>query len=317
MSEHALAFDRAVPDGGYAWWYLDALSDDGRHGLTVIVFIGSVFSPYYAWARRRGPTAALNHCAVNVALYAAAGSGAPSGWTMTERGRGAVVQRPDALGIGPSTLRWDGQRLRLSLCERTMPWGRAVRGEIQIEPQGLHDTPYALDSAGHHRWTPIAPVSRVRVRLHEPDLQWEGRAYVDSNRGERPLAQDLRGWDWSRAVLRDQRTAIFYDAMRRDGSAVQWALCFDGAGGAPSALEPPPMAGVRRSGWGLQRRTRADAGTPVRLTQSLEDGPFYARAVLDTRLWDQPAVAIHETLDMTRWERPVVQAMLPFRMPRR
>jgi carotenoid 1,2-hydratase len=35
-----------VAPGGYAWWYLDALSDDGRHGLVVIAFIGSVFSPY-------------------------------------------------------------------------------------------------------------------------------------------------------------------------------------------------------------------------------------------------------------------------------
>ena len=47
-------FDQAVPPGGYAWWYVDALSDDGRHALTIIAFIGSVFSPYYAAARRRG-----------------------------------------------------------------------------------------------------------------------------------------------------------------------------------------------------------------------------------------------------------------------
>ena len=38
-------FDAPVPPGGYAWWYVDALSDDGRHGLTVIAFVGSVFSP--------------------------------------------------------------------------------------------------------------------------------------------------------------------------------------------------------------------------------------------------------------------------------
>ena len=51
-----LRFDAPVPHGGYAWWYVDALSDDGRHGITIIAFIGSVFSPYYAWAppaRRR------------------------------------------------------------------------------------------------------------------------------------------------------------------------------------------------------------------------------------------------------------------------
>lgn len=39
-------FDAAVPSGGYRWWYLDGLSDDGRHGLTIIGFAGSVFSPY-------------------------------------------------------------------------------------------------------------------------------------------------------------------------------------------------------------------------------------------------------------------------------
>ena len=50
-----LRFDQPVVRNGYAWWYIDALSDDGKQGLTIIAFIGSVFSPYYAWARRRGP----------------------------------------------------------------------------------------------------------------------------------------------------------------------------------------------------------------------------------------------------------------------
>ncbi len=36
-------FDLAVPPGGYAWWYLDAVSDDGRNALTIIGFVGSVF----------------------------------------------------------------------------------------------------------------------------------------------------------------------------------------------------------------------------------------------------------------------------------
>ena len=74
---------------------------------------------------------------------------------------------------------------------------------------------------------------------------------------------------------------------------------------------------MQRSAWGLERHTRADAGSAVRVSQSLEDGPFYARAVLDTRLWGGVAEAVHETLDLRRWVRPVVQAMLPFRMPRR
>ena len=47
-------FDQIIPDGGYRWWYFDALSDDGTHGLSIIAFVGSVFSPYYARARRKG-----------------------------------------------------------------------------------------------------------------------------------------------------------------------------------------------------------------------------------------------------------------------
>ena len=62
-------------ENGYAWWYVDALSDDGAHALTIIAFIGSVFSPYYAWARQRGRGDPENHVAVNVALY-----GTPGKW---------------------------------------------------------------------------------------------------------------------------------------------------------------------------------------------------------------------------------------------
>jgi hypothetical protein len=70
-------FDHPVTPGGYAWWYVDALSDDGHHGLTIIAMIGSVFSPYYARQRRRGKADPLNHCGLNVAsMVAGASAGA-------------------------------------------------------------------------------------------------------------------------------------------------------------------------------------------------------------------------------------------------
>jgi carotenoid 1,2-hydratase len=46
-------FNQVVPHGGYLWWYVDAISDDGIHGITIIAFVGSVFSPYYAWANQK------------------------------------------------------------------------------------------------------------------------------------------------------------------------------------------------------------------------------------------------------------------------
>ncbi|HCF18949.1 MAG TPA: carotenoid 1,2-hydratase, partial [Rhodospirillum rubrum] len=46
-------FARPVAPGGYAWWYVDAFSDDGAQAFTLNAFVGSVFSPYYHWAKRR------------------------------------------------------------------------------------------------------------------------------------------------------------------------------------------------------------------------------------------------------------------------
>ena len=37
-------FDLNIPSNGYGWWYMDGLSDDGAKAVSVIAFIGSVFS---------------------------------------------------------------------------------------------------------------------------------------------------------------------------------------------------------------------------------------------------------------------------------
>jgi carotenoid 1,2-hydratase len=49
----------------------------------------------------------------------------------------------------------------------------------------------------------------------------------------------------------------------------------------------------------------------------LEDSPFYARTLLRVRTEEGEADAFHESLSLARFRNPVVQAMLPFRMPRR
>ncbi|MBC7436164.1 MAG: carotenoid 1,2-hydratase [Bdellovibrionales bacterium] len=312
------AFDLRVPPAGYAWWYLDALSDDGRHGLTLIAFIGSVFSPYYASARRRGQGLAdpENHCAMNVALYAGPGSGAPKAWCMTERGRRAVERTASTLQIGPSGLTWDSSTLTAQIHETSVPWGRRMRGTVRLHPHALLGSPYPLDDAARHRWCPIAPSARVEVEMESPGLNWSGTAYLDCNHGDRPLEQDFQRWDWSRTALSGQRSAVLYDVTRRDGSAMSLALAFDGQGGA-TRFTPPPACTLAPTAWRVPRATRSDASQPVQVAQTLEDSPFYARSILQTHLLGEPATAVHESLCLQRWARPVVQLMLPFRMPRR
>lgn len=314
----SLRFDQPVPPGGYAWWYLDAWSDDGRHGLTVIAFIGSVFSPYYARARRRhggAMTAATEHCAMNVAIYAAQGSGAPRGWTMTERGAGALAQSAQRLRIGPSALHWDGQALTLELRELTVPWPSPVRGQVRLVPQRLFDRAHALDAAGRHHWTPLAPSARIEVSLTQPELHWTGNGYLDHNQGTRPLEQDFVRWDWSRANLSQGRSAVLYDVQRSDGSALALGLVHGPEG--VQRFKAPGRTALPRTGWRLPRETRADTGATPRVLQTLEDGPFYARSLLQTQLLGESATAMHESLSLQRWASPAVQWMLPFRMPRR
>ena len=294
--------------GGYAWWYVDALSADGQYGLTVIAFIGSVFSPYYAWAGRRDP---LNHCAVNVALYGPAGNR----WAMTERGRGALRRDVSHLTIGPSSLAWDGECLTLQIEEVTAPIPSRLRGTIRLRPRALSGWTFALDAPRRHLWRPIAPRADVEVTLDRPTLSWRGEGYFDTNRGEEPLEEAFRDWTWSRGHT-DKETLLFYDVTRRAGDSMGLALRV-GPGGEIDAVEAPPLSPLPSTFWRVARPVRADGGEPPRLLRTLEDAPFYSRSDVAARQNGQMARIIHESLDLTRLASPVVKAMLPFRMPRK
>lgn len=303
-------FDRRVGDDGYVWWYVDAFSEDRTYGLTLIAFIGSVFSPYYATARRAGPADPREHVALNVALYGRGGKR----WAMTERARGSLRQAATTLVIGPSSLHWDGRCLRISLDELTAVFPQRLRGEVRVFPEAIGTRTFGLDAAGHHRWWPIAPRAAVEVALPEPGLAWRGLGYLDCNHGDAPLERDFVAWDWSRSMKRSGAT-VFYDVVRRDGVEAGLALEFDAAG-PPRPVPAPPAVQVRRTLWGLPRRTRTDAGTRAAVVTTLEDGPFYARSVVRARVHGEAVTAVHESLSLDRFNARWVQGLLPYRMPR-
>ncbi|HEY0328160.1 MAG TPA: carotenoid 1,2-hydratase [Rhodopseudomonas sp.] len=309
MDATRAGFSLPVPDDGYAWWYIDALSDDGQEGLTIIAFVGSVFSPYYRFARHRGPADPLNHCALNVALYRNSGNR----WTMTERGRRKVSRSAQALAIGPSDLSWDGNALTITINEVTAPIPGRIRGRVRVLPRAVTQQAFTLNPEGNHRWWPIAPSARVEVEMASPGLTWQGEGYFDMNAGDVPLEQGFTVWEWSRATLRDG-TAILYEAQRRDGSRHDLAIKFDGHG-EMQTFEAPALAKLQRTPWRVDRSARSEHG--ARVVRTLEDSPFYARSVIATRLFGEPATLMHESLSLDRFTMPVVQAMLPFRMPRR
>lgn len=301
-------FDLSLPADGYAWWYVDATSDDGRHGLTLIAFVGSVFSPFYAAARRRGPANPVDHCAINVAFY-----GQTRRWAMTERSGRAIARTADSFTVGPSRLRWQDGALVIDVDEWTVPVPSRLRGTVRVRPLGVTRHVATLDPHGRHRWQPIAPQARVDVDFTSPPLHWSGHGYLDSNHGDEPLERGFTSWHWSRAREPGGTTRVYYDTLRRDGSTQELALEFDRSG-AVTMCPAPPSVPLPATLWRIDRRIRA-ASDLVQRVQAVEDTPFYVRSMTTG---GDPAAAqcVHESLYLDRFSARWVQTLLPFRMRR-
>jgi carotenoid 1,2-hydratase len=66
----------------------------------------------------------------------------------------------------------------------------------------------------------------------------------------------------------------------------------------------------------MDRAVRTVGHATAALGRTLEDTPFYARSHVVGTVDGRPASGVHEVVDMARFESPVVQRMLPYRMRR-
>ena len=282
-----------------------------------------MFSPYYAAAfKKHGPQVdPENHCALNVALYGAAGKR----WTMTERGARHIHRERSQFDIGPSRLQWRGDHLQIDIDEVAMPLPRRVRGSIRVYPQALCTFNAALDDQGRHRWGPIAPCARIEVAMDSPAASWKGQAYLDSNEGDEPVSGPFKVWDWSRAAMKDGSTAVIYDVQLQNGSNRLLAERFK-PNGDIEAFDAAPRQPLPPTLWQVGRNMRSEAaditkGTlpyePASVRETLEDTPFYARSLVNATLLGEQVTAVHETLQPQRLKAWPMGFMLPFRMPRR
>lgn len=305
-------FDIRVGPDGYRWWYLDVVSDCGSYSVVVIGFIGSVFSPYYARARRRGAGDPFAHCAINPIIYG------PSGkrWAMTERTGDQFTGDAGGIAVGPSSMRWAGDTLVVDIDEVCNPWPRRMRGQIRLTPARLQDQAFVLHANDRHRWWPAAPLARAEVTFEQPGLAFSGSGYLDTNAGDEPLERGFLRWDWTRVETPtpgEAAPALTYHVVQRDGHERTLALMLDDEGRLATAPAPIGQR-LPHSGWRVARHARNDL--PITAVRTLEDTPFYARSLIQAG--DSPGhTLMHESLSLTRFESPWVQFLLPFRMPRR
>jgi 1-hydroxycarotenoid 3,4-desaturase len=183
----------------------------------------------------------------------------------------------------------------------------------------------AVSAGDQHR--PLRARSRRPPRLarDRPARAGGGR---DGQAGPEMERQRLLGHEpWQRvAGSRLRRLAMVARASRPRGGG-------DLRGPAPGPLrlrrcaplrcrrysareELPPAASLPRTLWWMPRRTRSDDGR-ARVRKTWEDAPFYTRSTIAARLFGEDVAAVHESLCLNRFASPIVQRMLPYRMPRR
>ncbi|MEO0635865.1 MAG: carotenoid 1,2-hydratase [Pseudomonadota bacterium] len=284
--------------------------------------MGSVFSPYYAWAGRKDPD---DHVCINVALYSPKGAR----WAMTERGHEQLTRDAQLFQVGPSDLSWsDEDGLTLNFDEVSIPYPpndflpSRLRGTVKLKPHFVTDTVFELDDKERHRWWPIAPSSRIEVKFDGPQKSnwpqpdWAGEGYLDCNWGMEPIEDAFAYWNWARGESADGTTTLIYDTYLKSGRNDMLALSY-GHKGELSHFDPPAKSSLGKGFWGVQRLGHHDAGHRPKLVRSYEDGPFYTRNVVDTHLNGAPVRMMHESLSGDRIGQQWVKLLLPWRMPRR
>ncbi len=230
---------------------------------------------------------------------------------MTERGITRVARTAQQFTVGASSMGWNGNELLIDINERCAPLPFPLRGIVRLSAPTVYNAPIQLDEKGLHHWQAVAPQSRVTVEMQAPRLEWSGPSYCDMNWGEEPLERGFRHWTWSRTNS-SRGTEVLYSGERRDGSRFSFGQGFNA--GKVVERRVPASHPLPRGLWGMTSKAMSDA--PPRLIAKLEDSPFYMRNHIGLTLDGEHCEAYHESLSLDRFKHPVVQLMLPFRMPR-
>ena len=285
--------------GGYRWYYADVTA--GPVHAVAIFLVGSIFSPRYSVAARRGGLATA-HCAVNFALYE---NGARRAWVLSEY-EGCAASGNE-LRIGRSRVTWRGAGVRLEVDERTAPWGRPVKAVMELSAGSPVGEEVQLLRGQPHHWQPLMPRATATLEVPTHGVSAGGRGYHDTNHGAEPLGGGVPGWQWMRAHG-EESTVVHY--LLPDGEQLRVVASRAGVSLERQRAEVLPQ---QRTGWCLGVPGELPAGEG-RLAREglLESSPFYARFTAA-----RPGVDVMgEAADFRRFHSPLIRWMAHFRTRR-
>lgn len=313
--------------GGFAWWYVDALSASGD-GLVCIWSWGLPFLPDQATAWREGrPYPTRARPSVNLVVYQA---GRPTHYHLQalapeaahwqqdrwdagrwQMGDSTFLLQPD--GEGRATLRADLD-LPVPGSPDRLRGHFAVTGPLARQP----DTPAGR---GVHVWAPILGPATLSAELRHGAaaalIAHDLPAYHDRNGS--PTALDDLGldhWIWGRATVAGQ-LVIFYLSYPTDPSTPPFLLLShaDEHGRYTVTEGEVQLDGRQRAAFGMPWWTTLRlTGLPEPLTitvhRPIDDGPFYLRAAITARYGGAEGIGWAELCRPDRVDRPLLRPLV-------
>lgn len=321
----------------YEWWYLDAISTDGRTAFVLIWFAGLPFSPDALTNHERGrPASARDHVAMFTAVYV---DGKQIAYALNRHPETEFAASRDLLSVavGPNSLeRHDGGELVAVVDAPMLFGGGRLSGDLRVSPTG-EDGGGIREVAGDadHVWNPLVPACGVagalRLTGSDGSTKWstdfDGRGYLDHNYGRRPLTEGIRRWHWGRAHLGDT-TIVYYHNEPTSGPGESVLAIVDGS------EFPADCSDVKftASDWRRRvlcprfpnavsidgRRGNERVTFSARRRHVVDWGPFYMRFICDVTAKiggrELSGLAMTEYLDprglRARWLRPLIKTRI-------
>jgi carotenoid 1,2-hydratase len=236
---------------------------------------------------------------------------------MTERGPATLERSANSWALGGTRWEWEGDGLTITFDEETKPFFQRMRpkltGRVTLRPGVARGEETPLEPRGAHVWRAVAPAGTAVVEI-EGGPSFSGPAYCDENAGVEGLERGFQGWNWSRTAKPDG-TAVLYDVTTRAGEDLRWGR-FYGKDGSVREFDPQVEVPLGSAGWRVSRRTRSSMPGGARVERTMVASPFYSRSLLRVDGNDGAHVAVHERLDITRFEAGWVRFLLPWRIRR-
>ncbi|CAN0466416.1 unnamed protein product, partial [Laminaria digitata] len=280
--------------GGFAWWYMDLVNDEGQ-GAVLIWSFGLPFLPGVASNARRGaPDIPADRPSLNICVY---DNHALDCYVLHE--------------FEPHEVTWDREHQRWSFGENHF---RVVRDEDRVSLLVDIDTPIAgtrerligqvqIDGVARrmqrgsegdahdpdHDWTPLMGPAKGSLSLtlgEDRSYAFEGRGYHDRNGGTAPLHElGFSHWIWGRFPFEDHERIYYILWPEERGEEPVCVAMEIGADGETVVHRDVSikLAKKRREVLGMSWHERVEIevdGEPwlnARPVDVLDNGPFYLR----------------------------------------